>query len=104
MLPRLLLDTKIAKNGPKQHKALYFCPKGKKNLGRSPPQELEVGPRSGPYLLVELITFYLYFYIFFKIIYVAGKILDFNLLWEINTFVHQRSQGIKLYGIYIFKY
>ena len=32
----------------------YTCPKGKTALaeGRSPPQELEVGPRSGPYLLV----------------------------------------------------
>ena len=29
-----------------------FCPKGKKSLGGSPPQELEVGPRSGPYLIV----------------------------------------------------
>ena len=32
---------KIAKNGPKQHNKLFFCPK-----------ELEVGLRSGPYLLV----------------------------------------------------
>ena len=52
MLPWLLLDTK---NGPKQHKKLFFCPKGNKSLGRSPPQELEVGPRSGPYLLVMMI-------------------------------------------------
>ena len=44
---------KIAKNGSKQHKKLFACPKGKKSLGRSPPQELEVGPRSGPYLLVN---------------------------------------------------
>ena len=29
-----------------------FFPEGKKSLGRSPPQELEVGPRSEPYLLV----------------------------------------------------
>ena len=40
----------------KQHKKLFFCQKGKKALaeGRSPPEELEVGPhrRSGPYLLV----------------------------------------------------
>ena len=42
----------IAKIGPKQHNKLSFCPKGKKSLCRSPPQELEVGPRSGPYLLV----------------------------------------------------
>ena len=47
---------KIAKNGPKQHKKLFFCPKDKKSLGqsRSPPQELEVGPRSEPNLLVFL--------------------------------------------------
>ena len=45
---------KIAKNGPKQHKELFFCQKGKKSLGQSPPQELEVGPRSGPYLLVHI--------------------------------------------------
>jgi hypothetical protein len=47
-------EHQIAKNGPKQHKKLFFCPKGKKSLGRSPPQELEVGPRSRPYLLVFL--------------------------------------------------
>ena len=33
----------------------FYCPKGKKSLGRSPPQELEVGPRSGPYLQVIII-------------------------------------------------
>ena len=46
---------KIAKNGPKQQKKLFFCPKGKKASaeGQSPPQELEVGPRSGRYLLVH---------------------------------------------------
>ena len=43
---------KIAKNGPKPHKKLFFCPKEKKSLGRSPPQELEVVPHSGSYLLV----------------------------------------------------
>ena len=43
---------KIAKNGPKLHNKLFFSPKGNKSIGRSPPQELEVGPRSGPYLLV----------------------------------------------------
>ena len=32
----------------------FFVPKGNKNLGRSPPQELEVGPHSGPYLSVPL--------------------------------------------------
>ena len=42
---------KIAKNGPKQQ--FFFCQRAKKASaeGRSPPQELEVGPRSGPYLL-----------------------------------------------------
>ena len=42
---------KIAKNGPKQHNKLFFC-RGKKSLSRSPPQELEVGLRSGLNLLV----------------------------------------------------
>ena len=34
----------------------FFASRAKKSLaeGRSPPQELEVGPRSGPYLLVNL--------------------------------------------------
>ena len=41
----------IAKNGPKQHNKVFFCPKEGKRLGQSPPQELEVGPRR-PYLLV----------------------------------------------------
>ena len=47
---------KIAKNKPKQHNKLFFCLKGKKSLGlgRTPPQELEVGPLSGPYLLVSV--------------------------------------------------
>ena len=45
---------KNAKNGPKQHNKPFFCPKGKKSLGRSPPQELEVSPRSGLYLLVRI--------------------------------------------------
>ena len=31
---------------------LVFAQRARKGLGRSPPQELEVGPRSGPYLLV----------------------------------------------------
>ena len=49
---------KIAKNGPKQHNKLSFVPKGqKKNSaeGQSPPQELEVSPHSGPYLVVIII-------------------------------------------------
>ena len=47
---------KMAKNGPKQHNNVFFCLKGKKasSKGRSPLQELEVGPRSGLYLLVFL--------------------------------------------------
>ena len=53
MLPWLLLDTK---NGPKQHKKVFFARRAKKAAAedRSPPQELEVGPRSGPYLLVYI--------------------------------------------------
>ena len=45
---------KITKNGPKQHNKLsFFAHRVKKALveGRSPLQELEVGPHSGPYLL-----------------------------------------------------
>ena len=41
---------KIAKNGPKRHNNLIFCPASAEALRR----ELEVGPRSGPYLLVFL--------------------------------------------------
>ena len=44
---------KMAKeNGPKQHNKVFFCPKGKKSLSQSPPQELEVGLRSALYLFV----------------------------------------------------
>ena len=43
----------------KQHYKLFLCLKGKKAKGRSPPQELEVGPRNGPYLLVLNKTVYL---------------------------------------------
>ena len=32
----------------------FFCPKGKKSLGRSPLQELELSTRSGLYLLVQV--------------------------------------------------
>ena len=38
-------------------KSFFVGPKGKKKAsdeGRSPPQELEEGPRSGPHLLVAL--------------------------------------------------
>ena len=40
------------KQQQQQPKNTFFCPKGKKNLGQSPPQELEVSPRNGLYLLV----------------------------------------------------
>ena len=47
---------KTAKNGSKQHNKLSFCPKGKESLGRRPKPSagarVEVGPRSGPYILV----------------------------------------------------
>ena len=46
---------KNAKNGPKQHNKLFFWPEGQKNTsgkGPSPPQQLEVSPRNGLYLLV----------------------------------------------------
>ena len=51
----LLKVTKVTTGNqkwPKQHNKVFFLPEG---LGRSPPQELEVGPCSGPYLLVFLI-------------------------------------------------
>ena len=35
-------------------KSSFFARRAKKSLGRSPPQELEVSPRSGLYLLVSL--------------------------------------------------
>ena len=38
---------KIAKKGPKQHNKLSFLPEGKKKLGQSPPQELEVARSAG---------------------------------------------------------
>ena len=37
-------------------KRCFFARRAKKGLGQSPPQELEEGPRSGPYLLVALNT------------------------------------------------
>ena len=37
---------KIAKNGPKQYNKLFFCPKGKKSLGRRP--KPSAGARSKP--------------------------------------------------------
>ena len=47
VLPVQLLNTKNGLKWAKQHNKLFFCPKAK-----ALPQELEVGPRSGPYLLV----------------------------------------------------
>ena len=64
MVPRLLLDTKISKNGPKQYnKLLLFARRAKKALakGQNPPQELEVGPRRGPCLLVYLNILFLHY-------------------------------------------
>ena len=54
MLSRLLLDTKNSQKwATTAKKKVFFLPDGeKKSLDRSPPQEIEVGPRSGPYLLV----------------------------------------------------
>ena len=59
LLMLLLKDTKVStrhqklpKMGQNSILSSFCCPKGKKSLGRSPPQELDVGPRSGPYLLV----------------------------------------------------
>ena len=43
---------KIPKMGQNSIIRPFFARRAKKALGRSPPQELEVGPRSGPYLLV----------------------------------------------------
>ena len=57
-LLRLLLETKIAYSLPKKSIIIWvFLPKGQKknsDEGRSPPQELKVGPCSGPFLLVYL--------------------------------------------------
>ena len=45
---------KLPKMGQNSIISFFFAPREKTALaeGRSPPQELEVGPRSGPYLLV----------------------------------------------------
>ena len=57
MLPWFLLNTKSPKIGQNSIKSSFFARRAKKASaeGRSPPQELEVGPRSGPYLLVIII-------------------------------------------------
>ena len=64
-LLRLLLNVttvttghqKSPKSGQNSKKSSFFARRAKKASaeGRSPPQELEVGPRSGPYLLVSFI-------------------------------------------------
>ena len=57
MLPSLLLDTKNCQKWAKTAYKALFLHEGKKKAsaeGRRPPQDLEVGPRSGPYLLVAL--------------------------------------------------
>ena len=43
---------RIAKNGATQHNKRFFCPKGKKASTEGRRQELEVGLRIGPYLIV----------------------------------------------------
>ena len=50
MLPQLLLNTKNRQNWAKTARTA----KKASAEDRSPPQELEIGPRSGPYLLVPL--------------------------------------------------
>ena len=61
LLRVLLQVTKVANGNQKWPKMgqnsiikSFFCPKGKQSLGQSPLQELEVGSRSGSYLLVLL--------------------------------------------------
>ena len=51
------LDSDLLKGLLNTVTSSFFCPKGKKALakGRSPPVELEVSLRSGPYLLIKLI-------------------------------------------------
>ena len=48
-------DQKMPKMGQNSLISSLFCPKGKKSLSQSPSQELEVGLRSRPYLLVLII-------------------------------------------------
>ena len=45
---------KLPKMGQNSIITPFLARRAKKNLGQSPPQELEVGPGSGPYLLVLL--------------------------------------------------
>ena len=69
MLLRLLLKVthvttghqKLPKMGQNSIIRSFFARRAKKASaeGQSPPQELEVGPRSGPYLLVIIIIFVL---------------------------------------------
>ena len=46
---------KLPKMGQNSIISSFFARKKALGEGRSPPQELEVGPRSGPYLLVVII-------------------------------------------------
>ena len=55
MLLRLLLDTKTRQKWAETALKALFLPEGQKSLSRSPQQELEVGLRSGPYLLVVIV-------------------------------------------------
>ena len=55
-----IIELQIAENGPKQQNKLSFFQKGKKSLGQSPLQELELGPRCGLYLLPFLILGIIY--------------------------------------------
>ena len=52
----------MASNGQKQYKSPLFARRAKKALAedQSPPQELELGPLSGPYLLVVIKNAYSY--------------------------------------------
>ena len=55
MFRRLLLKvSEVITEHKNDLKMQFFLPKGKKNLGQSPPQELEECPPSGLYLLVHL--------------------------------------------------
>ena len=72
-LLRLLLNVTTVTTGHQKlpkigKKSFFFLPQGQKKAsakGRSPPQELEVGPRSGLYLLVIL-----------KMVFLVGCLLD----------------------------
>ena len=58
MLPWLLLDTKNRQKWAETVLKAFILPEGQKASaeGQSSPQELDVGPRSGPYILVNFKT------------------------------------------------